>query len=78
MEYVSEADKAQHKKAGRQFLFVLLAFFGVCCAVNGFFVYSAITTSKGVVTKNAYERGLHYNEILEEARRRKNEEQRRD
>lgn len=65
---------AKKDHTGRIVLWALLAFFGVLASVNAFFVYTAVTTNTGVVTENAYEKGLRYNEILKEARRRKNEQ----
>jgi nitrogen fixation protein FixH len=68
----------ESKTTGRQVLIWLLGFFGVCMAVNGFFVYIAVTTNWGVVDENAYQTGLHYNALLEEARKQKDEKQRGD
>jgi nitrogen fixation protein FixH len=62
------------RKAGRTVLFSLLGFFAVFASVDAFFVYTALKTNTGVVAENAYERGLHYNDLLDEARKRKNEQ----
>lgn len=43
-------------------------FFTVLAIVNGFFVYTAITTHTGVVTEKPYEKGLAFDEKLEAAR----------
>lgn len=43
-------------------------FFAVIAVVDGFFVYMAVSTHTGVVTEKPYERGLAYNELLEQAR----------
>lgn len=48
-------------------LFSFLAFFGVVFLVNGIFIYTAIKTQTGVVTEQAYEKGLAYNKTLEDA-----------
>ena len=53
---------------GRHVLFAMLAFFGVVIAVNGVFVYFALSTFSGLSTENAYTKGLGYNATLEEAR----------
>lgn len=45
-----------------------IAAFLVVFVVNGFFVYQAINTNHGVVTENAYEKGLDYNRIVKEVR----------
>lgn len=50
--------------AGRQILLLLIACFGVLFAVNGFFMYKAISTGPGEANGASYEAGLHYNETL--------------
>ena len=52
---------------GRRVLTYLLGFFGVIFAVNGVFVYYALTTFNGVHTENAYLKGLNYNATIEAA-----------
>lgn len=52
---------------GRHVLAILVAFFGVMFAVNGAFVYFALSTFGGVETEDAYRKGLDYNATLEEA-----------
>ncbi len=54
-------------------LYFILAFL-VVFVVNGIFVYLAVSTNHGVVTENAYEKGLQYDHIVEEVRRLKQEE----
>ena len=39
-------------------------FFIVLAILDGIFVYLAVSTQTGVVTKNAYEKGLNYNEAI--------------
>ena len=47
----------------------MLAFFGVIFAVNGFFLFSALKTHTGIVSKQPYRKGLDYNDrIVAEAR----------
>lgn len=46
---------------GRHVLFMLLSFFGVIFAVNGFFLVSALRTHTGVVAVEPYRKGLAYN-----------------
>lgn len=48
-------------------LICFLAFFGTVFMVDGFFVYTAVTTQTGLVTEQAYEKGLAYNDILSQA-----------
>ncbi|MCB1531154.1 MAG: FixH family protein [Rhodospirillales bacterium] len=51
--------------------YFVLVFLVVVC-VNGFFVYTAVTTHTGLVTKSPYEKGLSYNKKIAEARRQEN------
>jgi nitrogen fixation protein FixH len=53
---------------GRHVFYLLLSFFGVIFAVNGVFVFFAITGFSGVETRNAYEAGLAYNREIDTAR----------
>lgn len=39
-------------------------FFAVTCSVLGFFTYLALHTDPGLVTGNAYQKGLNYNHII--------------
>ncbi len=43
---------------------LLIAFFGVIFAVNGYFLYSALSTHTGVVAIEPYRKGLAYNERI--------------
>ena len=47
--------------SGRTVLAILLAFFGVVFAVNGYFAAAAIQTYTGVVAQEPYRKGLTYN-----------------
>ncbi|MGO9474785.1 MAG: FixH family protein [Rhodomicrobium sp.] len=49
---------------GKHVLFILLGFFGIVFAVNGVFVYSALSTLPGEERGATYEAGLHYNTTL--------------
>jgi nitrogen fixation protein FixH len=53
---------------GRHVFYLLLGFFGVVFAVNGVFVFYAVTGFSGVETKNAYEAGLAFNQEINAAR----------
>lgn len=46
---------------GRHVLAMLIAFFGVVFAVNGYFLVSALSTHTGVVAVEPYRKGLAYN-----------------
>jgi nitrogen fixation protein FixH len=58
------------KKTGKNVFWGFIAFFVVFATVDVFFVYKAVTTHPGVVAENAYEIGLNYNKIVEEAKKR--------
>jgi nitrogen fixation protein FixH len=49
---------------GRDVLVVLLSFFGVIFAVNGAFIYAAVSTHTGLVANEPYRKGLAYNERI--------------
>ena len=53
---------------GRHVAFILAGFFGVMLAVNGIFIYLAVTTFNGL-ENDAYQKGLHYNERIRAADR---------
>ncbi len=53
---------------GKHILFILFGFFGIVFAVNGVFVYSAISTLPGEERGATYEAGVRYNTTLAEAR----------
>jgi nitrogen fixation protein FixH len=59
-------------KKGKVVLMSLLAFFALFSSVDAFFVYKAVTTHSGVITEQAYEKGLAYNQALKQAREQKN------
>jgi nitrogen fixation protein FixH len=54
---------------GRHVLLGLVAFFGLIFAVNGVFIYYALSTFGGGDTSDPYRKGLHYNDTLAEAAR---------
>ena len=41
-----------------------VAFFVFIAIMDGIFVYLATTTHSGVVTENAYQKGLNYNQYI--------------
>lgn len=51
---------------GRMVLFAMLGFFGIIFAVNGSFMYFAISSFPGLSTEKAYEKGLSFNQTLED------------
>ena len=56
------------KLKGWHVLLIKLGFFGVMFAVNGVFLYSAITSFPGEDVKKSYVQGLDYNATLEARR----------
>ena len=50
---------------GRHVLFAVVAFFGVIFAINGVFLYHALSTYTGVVSQQPYRKGLDYNRRIE-------------
>lgn len=70
---MTDAPAASGKQLkGWHVLLIMLAFFGVMFAVNGVFLYYAITTHPGEQVEKSYLQGLHYNDTLE-ARARQDE-----
>jgi nitrogen fixation protein FixH len=69
-KYMTDHDKTAQKKYGKRVLIYLLAFFAVFASVDAFFVYKALSTNTGVVSENAYEQGLRFNDIIDEAEKR--------
>lgn len=52
---------------GRRFFIWMVSFFGVIAAVNAIFIFMALKTWPGLTTSKAYEEGLSYNKVLEQA-----------
>lgn len=60
--------QAMHKPlTGRHVFYALLSFFGVVVAVNMAFLYFAVESHPGVITDDAYRKGLDYNGTLRAA-----------
>ena len=49
--------------------YLLLGLLGVVMCVNGLMAYFATSTFNGVITDNAYEKGVNYNKTLDAARK---------
>lgn len=54
---------------GRHVLAMIVAFFLVIFAVNGVFVYVSLQSHPGVISDNAYRKGLDHNRTLDHAAR---------
>lgn len=52
---------------GKKFFVYMLLFFGIIFSVNAVFITLALRSNSGVVVQNYYERGIHYNQTLEQA-----------
>ncbi|MFT6559091.1 FixH family protein [Sneathiella sp.] len=52
------------KLKGIHVFYMLAGFFGVMFAVNGVFVYFALTSFSGISVQDAYKKGLSYNEEI--------------
>jgi nitrogen fixation protein FixH len=57
-------DAPERVLKGWHVLLIMLAFFGVMFAVNGVFLYHAITSFPGEDVKKSYVQGLNYNATL--------------
>jgi nitrogen fixation protein FixH len=49
---------------GRHVMAILLGFFGCIFAVNGYFIFTALSTHSGVVSEEPYRKGLGYNQRI--------------
>ncbi|TAH32488.1 MAG: hypothetical protein EYC62_08960 [Alphaproteobacteria bacterium] len=58
------ADNNGPRPSDRWIPWYFVLFFVVTCSVLGFFSYLAIHTDPGVVTNNAYQKGLDYDRII--------------
>ncbi len=63
-----ETDTEASRRAGRKVAAIIVSFFMVFIIVDTLFVTLALHTHRGVVAENAYEQGLHYNDIIKAAR----------
>jgi nitrogen fixation protein FixH len=67
--YNSKGDRPVKPITGRQVFWGFAIFFGVVFAMNGVFMYYALSTYTGLDTTNSYRRGLNYNDrVRAEAR----------
>jgi len=59
--------KPPRQITGRMVLIGFIVFFGIIAAVNGVFMYFALSTWPGLTTEDAYKKGIAYNRTLDEA-----------
>ncbi len=64
----SQQNKAEKKS---KIPYIFFAFFAVVFAVNFFYIYLSKKTWRGVATENAYQKGLNYNQTLQQAEKQK-------
>jgi len=64
MQPGSNPTRIRGEITGWHVLMGLLLFFGLVFAVNGWFLYSALSTYTGVVSNEPYRKGLAYNERI--------------
>ncbi|MEM9739729.1 MAG: FixH family protein [Pseudomonadota bacterium] len=55
----------RHELTGWHVLLIMLGFFGVIFAVNGVFLYHALTSHPGEIVEKSYLQGLNYNDRLQ-------------
>lgn len=53
---------------GKRVLLYFILFFVVVASVDAYFIIKALETHSGVVTENAYEKGLAFNDTLKKAK----------
>lgn len=61
-------EEKEKSRAGAVVLWGLIAFFITFASVDMYFVYQAVSTHSGIVTENAYEKGLAYNQVIEQVK----------
>ncbi len=64
----AHTEKRQTRLTGRHVLYMLLGFFGFIMVINGVFIFYAVDSWPGLSTRDAYRKGLAYNETLEAAK----------
>lgn len=64
----NDMNDPSYKESGKIVFLWFLSFFVAIIFVNTGFIYAAIHSNTGLVTENAYEKGLAYNQNLEAAK----------
>ena len=67
MTAIDQELKPPRQITGRMVLIGFILFFGTIIAVNGVLMYFALNTWPGLVTENAYTKGLNYNDTIAES-----------
>lgn len=62
------AQQQESRAFGKKVLLGFVLFFMTFASVDAYFIYRALKTHRGVVTEHAYEKGLAFNKVLEQAR----------
>jgi len=60
----ADFERSEKRLKGWHVLLIMLGFFGVIFAVNGVFLYHAITSFPGEDVKKSYVQGINYNQTL--------------
>jgi len=60
----ADFERSEKRLRGWHVLLIMLGFFGVIFAVNGVFLYHAITSFPGEDVKKSYVQGINYNQTL--------------
>lgn len=61
----------QSPKKKSKIPYIFFAFFAVIFAINFFYIYLSQKTWRGVVTKDSYQKGLNYNDIIKQVKNQK-------
>jgi nitrogen fixation protein FixH len=64
-------DSANNGEKKSKIPYIFFAFFAVVLAVNIFYIYLSKKTWHGLISENAYQKGLNYNQSLELAKKQK-------
>ncbi len=62
---MAKGNARKKELTGRHVLVMLLAFFGVMFAVNGYFTVAAVSSFRGEDVPRSYRQGLEYNKTIE-------------
>lgn len=68
MSLTAMTDNHDRKLTGRHVALMMVAFFAVIFAVNAYFIFIGLKTFPGLVTEEAYQEGLAFNQELASVR----------
>ncbi len=64
---MSTTSSPSYQITGRKVLVTMVCFFGIIAVVDGIMIYQAVSTFGGLETKDAYRKGLAYNQRIAES-----------